>query len=91
MSLLEFYTPQYQYYKAVSLVFCLHILNVSQYFIQKLPWLSVLLQLTTLFYFFLFKEIQDIPIAEIKTTLLHVHKSGTGARVWLFLNRVQMS
>lgn len=32
-----FYTPQYQYLKAVPLLFCPRILNVSQYFIQKLP------------------------------------------------------
>lgn len=64
-----FYTPYYQYLKAVSLISCLHILNVSQYLIQKLPcpsnWPSV-----GVHYFFSFEEGKLLLLIKSKWCLL---------------------
>lgn len=64
------YTPQYQYLKAVSLMFCPHILNVCQYFIQKLPCPSNCQSVGDIIFFSLsFKEMQILLL--IKSKQMH--------------------
>lgn len=62
-----FYTPQYQYLKAVSPPFCPRILNVSQYFIQKLPCPSNCQSVG--FSFLSFKETQILLLIQSKQCL----------------------
>lgn len=59
-SLSLYYTPQHQYLKAVF-IFCPRIMNVSQYFIQKLPCPSNR-HSVGIHFIFSFKEMQIILI-----------------------------
>lgn len=82
-----FYTPQYQFFKAVSLVFCPHILNVSQYFIQKLPCPSNCQSL--FFVFFLsFKEMQIYYCWLNQNNASKCTQSDTGLCAWLFFSKI---